>query len=79
MQTTTHQRRSPSLDLATNALGQDVRAWVASRRSLGQSWGRIARDLTEIVEQARETSDTPQCTYSRELLRLHFGDIERVT
>jgi hypothetical protein len=80
MQAPTPQRPSPSLALASDALGQDVRTWVLTRRCLGQSWGRIARDLTEIVSQGRVgAEDATPCTYSRELLRLHFGDIERVT
>lgn len=58
---------SPALTLATEVLGEPVEDWVTRRRTLGQSWARLARDL------AKETNG--KCRFSRELLRRNFGHI----
>jgi hypothetical protein len=67
--TTAPNRYNAAVALATEVLGQPLRTWVGERRKLGQSWDRVARDLTE------ETDG--KCQFSRELLRRHFSDIPR--
>jgi hypothetical protein len=58
-----------SIALASEVLGEPLVEWVKRRRTLGQSWDRVSRDL------ARDTDG--KCRFSRELLRRHFNHIPR--
>lgn len=69
MSDTPTRRITPAVALATEVLGEPLADWVTRRRTLGQSWDRLSRDL------ARETDS--KCVFSRELLRHHFGHIPR--
>lgn len=55
--------------LATEVLGEPLEKWVERRRSLGQSWDRLSRDLSKATDG--------KCQFSRELLRRHFGHMPR--
>lgn len=58
-----------AIALATEVLGEPLADWVERRRTLGQSWDRVSRDLSKATDG--------KCQFSRELLRRHFGHIPR--
>lgn len=58
---------TPTRKLVELLLGEDLEAWVASRRSAGQSWRAVASDLNERLDGA--------CTISHETLRAWFAEV----
>jgi hypothetical protein len=58
-----------SIAFASEVLGAPLAEWVEERRTAGQSWDRVSRELARATEG--------KCKFSRELLRRHFNHIPR--